>query len=184
MSKVAKPFDRRIQDFLDYHWCLGEDIKSYEQGNHARLKTILCVLRVLVCDNNRVRESGLTFTIDENWKIGSAIIFHGMDGVPETNPLSKDRTVSLLDYLEKIDEGFIPGEGRPISNKDFIWKYASSDGAHSDPDSNYHFAFSEEVMINGRRAIDLQTLTIAKNIFVSIEAMIRVAIKDGRVQEE
>lgn len=183
MYKIAKSFDRRVQDFLDYHWCLGEDIKSYEQGNHARLKTVLCILRVLVCDNRHVQESGLVFTIDKAWGIGPAITFHGMEGVPETNPLSKTRVVSLSEYIENIDNGFTPGEGIRVSNKKFLWDYASSEGSHSDPCIDSHFVLGEYILINGHRAIDLQILSIAKNIFVAIEAMIQMAIKNGHVRE-
>lgn len=177
-AKLKKPFELRVKDLLDYHQCLGEDIREYENGKVHRLKTILCSLRVLVCDNNG---TGLAFIIAKQWKIPPAVTFHGMVGFPHTNPRSKDRTVTLKEYINDLEPGCMPTNGVAFTNKQLITEYANQDGAHSDPRLAAYILEKDAILIGGINALDRQIICIAKGVFLAIEAMVQQAIQNGTV---
>ena len=97
---MQKTKERRYEDFFDYCIILQDAVASYEKCSKKRkqdtfIKVMLFSLRALFG-----RKSGLIDEICNEHNLGVMITFEGVVDLPETNPLRKDRDVTLSNYLD------------------------------------------------------------------------------------
>ena len=163
-NRIPKTTERRYEDFYDYCFILEGALNACEERENVRhqdadVKVILFVLRALFDKSGKI---GLLEEICTIHDIPANVHFDGMEGIPETNPLSKDRTISLKEYL---NEKCVTLGGKSFSVIDFIWEYASQDSSHSDKSLTKEIALGEQITLNGMNPNKHQVIAIAKTIY-------------------
>lgn len=159
--RINKTKERRYEDFYDYFSILGEAIHAYESQEVVRLqdrhiKVMLFALRSLLG-----RECGLIEEICLTHQINPSVTFKGYEGIPDTHPSSKDRTMTLAEYLSSADSMY---RGEHYSIRKFVYNYASQDASHSDPSQSEMFAFCEQFYFFGQQPHKQQVLAIARTV--------------------
>jgi hypothetical protein len=158
-NPIPKDDRRQFQDLLDYLELLDDAVRFVEEGRAAYYKTMLWVLRALVGKGEQ--QGGILRRFVAKHGITKVrIIFKGMEGIPPTNPLSKDRIKTLEEYLS--EEVIL--EGVPYTYPEYIWNLASQDAVHPDDTMDAHCACGETLFIGGMTANARQVLSMGRTL--------------------
>lgn len=166
MSRLPKTLEQRHKDFWDFCFNLENAILGFEKTENmhergAYVKSMLSTLRVLIVPDKKKKRPSLLEEMDSAHKLNPILTFNGLEGLPDTNPLSKDRTISLLDYLS--EEKIILNR-KTYSIQSFIKEYADQEGSHSDRELSLEIVHGNQFYINDQPIINHQVFAIAKSI--------------------
>ena len=166
-SPIPKDERRQFQDLLDYLELLDDAVRFVEEGRFAYYKTMLWVLRALV---GRGEQQGgiLRRFVAKHGVTDVRILFKGLEGIPPTNPLSRDRIKTLDEYLS--EEVIL--ESVPYTYPEYIWNLASQDAVHPDDEMDAHCACGEMVFRHDRQR---QVLSMGRTLASFSKELVKVA---------
>lgn len=166
--KFPLSLQQEFLNFKDYSNILEDAISLFNDGKYHHIKTMAFVLRVFVCS-----KKSLLLRIEEKFKVQGQIKFDGMTGIPDSNPLSKDRFMSTEEYLNSYtalvqtkittEEGQIIDAPKEFTVREFVWEYASKLASHSDDTLPQEF-YDTSLHIGGLPAQDRSMFIVAKNL--------------------
>lgn len=160
-NRVPKTDHRQFRDLCTYTDILGDSLELFSQGRTYHYKTMLWCLRAMVIDNKAEYEAILVRTMRKH-NSTAKIIFKGMVGIPQTNPLSKDRIVTLAEYLNTTQ--LVVG-AKNYSLKGFLHELANTEAAHASTMMDQNIAFGEQILIGGIPANMGQVKATAATIY-------------------